>query len=78
MAGSQKPTVEIEGGADQREVGEYLRENTVLRPRAQLLAVTPVVRIAEHLLEKESRLLKITHAGQALNVQNERIENVPS
>src|SRR5262245_51720591 len=70
MAGCGQASIEIVGGADQRQVSKGLREvSEMLRPRAELLAVQPeMVGIAEHLLEEEPRLLKIPHAGEALDV----------
>src|SRR5262249_52224070 len=61
---------EIEGGADQCQVRERLREVAeVLRLRAQLLAIQPeVVGVAEHLLEEEPRLLQVPHPGETLDV----------
>src|SRR5205809_2570830 len=70
VAGGREPPVEIERGADQREVREGLREVAeVLRLRAELLAVeSQVVGVAEHLLEEESRLVQIAHARETFHV----------
>src|SRR5436309_7079048 len=70
MAGGREPAVEIEGGADERQVRERLGEVAeVLCLRTQLLAVqSEVIGVAEHLLEEEPRLLQIPHAGEALDV----------
>src|SRR4029453_10196982 len=70
VAGRREPPVEIVGGADQRQMREGLRKVAeVLRPQSQLLTVKPqVIRIAKHLLEEETRLVKIAHAGYALDV----------
>src|SRR5262245_11540902 len=59
-ARGREPAVEVERRTDQREVGERLREVAeVLPTMAELLAVEPqVVRVAEHLLEEEARLLE--------------------
>src|SRR5207245_7957595 len=68
VAGGGEPAVQVVGGADERQVGEGLgKVAEVLGLRAQLLAVqAQVVGVAEHLLEEESRLLQIPHAGEAL------------
>ena len=57
---ARQPPVEVEGGADERQVGEGLREVAeVLAALAELLAVEPeVVGVAEHLLEVEPRLAR--------------------
>src|SRR5215469_1869896 len=70
VASGRQPPVEIEGGADERQVRERLREVAeVLRLKAELLAVQPqVIGVAEHLLEEETRLVQVTHAGEALDV----------
>src|SRR5438477_3840404 len=70
VAGGREPPVEIERGADQREVREGLREVAeVLRLRAQLLAVeSQVVGVPEHLLEEESRLVQVAHARETLHI----------
>ena len=61
---AESPPVEVEGCADQREMGEGLREvPEVLTTVAELLAVeAEVVRVAEHLLEVVARLLEFTEA----------------
>src|SRR5215467_5358354 len=55
VAGSGEAAVEIEGGADEGQVREGLREVAeVLRLKPELLAVQPqVIGVAEHLLEEE-------------------------
>src|SRR5262249_22022620 len=70
VAGGRQPAVEIEGGADERQVRERLGEVAeVLRLGAELLAVQPeVIGVAEHLLEEEARLVQVPHAGEALDV----------
>ena len=70
MAGGGEPSIEIEGGADQRQVRERLREVAeVLCLGAELFAVQPeVIGVAEHLLEDEARLVQVTHARQALDI----------
>src|SRR5215468_1874593 len=70
VAGGRQPPVEIESSADERQVRERLREVAeVLRLKAELLAVQPqVIGEAEHLLEEETRLVQVTHAGEALDV----------
>src|SRR5215467_6971827 len=70
VASGRQPPVEIEGGADERQVRERLREVAeVLRLKAELLAVQPqVIGVAEHLIEEETRLVQVTHAGEALDV----------
>src|SRR6266542_492861 len=70
VAGGREPSVEIEGGADERQVRERLGEVAkVLRLGAQLLAVQPqVIGVAEHFLEEEPRLVQVPHAGEALDV----------
>src|SRR5437762_6585654 len=70
MAGGGEPAVEIEGGADQRQVRERLREVAeVLCLGAELFAVQPeVIGVAEHLLEDEARLVQVAHARQALDI----------
>src|SRR5713101_8587487 len=57
VAGGRETAVEIEGGADERQVRERLGEVAeVLRLRAQLLTVqSQVIGVAEHLLEEEPR-----------------------
>ena len=57
VAGGREPAVEVVGGADEREVREGLREVAeVLAAWTELLGVqAEVVRVAEHLLEDESR-----------------------
>src|SRR5215813_2208132 len=70
VASGRQPPVEIEGSADERQVRERLREVAeVLRLKAELLAVQPqVIGVAKHLLEKETRLVQVTHAREALDV----------
>src|SRR5262249_33650582 len=57
--------VEVDRGADQREVGEGLREvPEQLAGRPDLLRVeAQVVRVREHLLEHEPRLVEPSGAG---------------
>src|SRR5713101_1250772 len=65
---SSQLAVEVEGGADQREVGERLREV------AEQLAGAPdllgeeaeMVRVGEHLVEDEQRLVQPARAGKRL------------
>ena len=59
VAGGRESAVEIEGGADERQVRERLGEVAeVLRLGTELLAVqAQVTGVAEHLLEEEPRLL---------------------
>src|SRR5215831_18375100 len=56
VAGDRQPAIEIEGGADERQVRERLRKVAeVLGLKAELLAVQPqVIGVAEHLLEEEA------------------------
>src|SRR5262245_13644982 len=70
VAGSREPSVEIEGGADEREVCEGLREVAeVLRLGPELLAVQPkVIGVPEHLFEEEPRLVQVPHTRKALDV----------
>src|SRR5215831_19888395 len=70
VAGDGEAAVEIEGGADERQVREGLREVAeMLRLKTQLLAVQPeVIGVAEHFLEEEPRLVQVPHAGKALDV----------
>ncbi|GAA3120699.1 hypothetical protein GCM10020254_79850 [Streptomyces goshikiensis] len=67
---SAQRAVEVEGGADQREVGEGLGEVAQLfSGRADLLREqTEVVGVGEHLLEGEPGLLQPARAGQRLHV----------
>src|SRR5262245_31138366 len=66
----RQSTVEVEGGADESQVSECLREVAeVLAALAELLAVEPeVVGIAEHLLEVEPGPLEIAEAREAFHV----------
>src|SRR5438034_7211863 len=61
-------TVQIEGGADQRQVREGLREVAeLLARRPDLLRVqADVVRVGEHLLERQSRLVEPPGASERL------------
>src|SRR5262245_14661176 len=61
--------VEVVGRADERQVGERLREvPQVLAAGTQLLAVeADVVGVAQHLLEEEPGLLEIARPGDALD-----------
>src|SRR5262245_18841219 len=70
MAGGRQSTVEIEGGADERQVRERLGEVAeVLRLVTELLAVEPeVIRVAQHLLEEEARFVQVAHAREALDI----------
>src|SRR5215471_14791802 len=69
VAGSRETPVEIEGGADERQVCERLGEVAeVLRLGPELLAVQPqVIGVAEHLLEEQPCLGQIPHPGEALD-----------
>jgi len=80
MPRSREPPVQIVGGPDQRQEREGLREIAEeLCPRAQLLTLqSHVIRIANHLVEEEPRLVEIAHARETLDVQKEHMENVPS
>src|SRR6188474_2631807 len=70
VPGGGQPAVEIESGADERQVCEGLRKVAqVLRLRPELLAIeSEMIGVAEHLLEEEAGLLQITHARQALDI----------
>src|SRR5215468_11958636 len=70
VAGGGEAAVEIEGGADEGQVREGLREVAeVLRLKPELLAVqSQVTGVAEHLLEEEPRLVQVAHAGEALDI----------
>src|SRR6266852_8455486 len=70
VAGGRESAVEIEGGADERQMRERLRKVAeVLCLGAQLLAVQPqVIGVAEHFLEEEPRLVQVPHAREALDV----------
>jgi hypothetical protein len=70
VSGNREAAVEIERGADQREVGKGLREVAeVLGAWPQFLAIqSEVIRVAEHLLEEKARLLHIPHSGETLDV----------
>src|SRR5262245_64510457 len=65
-AGIRELAVDGVGGADQPEVRERLREVAqVLAVGTELLGVEPdVVRVPEHLLEHEPRLLRVARAGE--------------
>jgi uncharacterized membrane protein YccC len=71
-AGRRSPqgAVQIVGGADQRQVGEGLREVAErVAGRADLLRVEPeVVRVGEHLLERQPRLVQPPGARERLDV----------
>src|SRR5215813_12745691 len=71
VASGRQPPVEIEGGADERQVRERLREVAeVLRLKAELLAVQPqVIGVAEHLLEEETRRVQ----GRGADMLKERL-----
>src|SRR5215469_2196469 len=62
--------VEVERGADQRQVGEGLREVALLLAgTADLLGVqAQVVGVGEHLLEGQPCLVKSPGAGERLDV----------
>src|SRR5262245_4831835 len=66
---SSELAVEVVGGADQCEVREGLREVAELFAcRADLLGVEPdVVRVAEHLLEGQPRLVEPPRARECLD-----------
>src|SRR5262245_39983736 len=70
VAGDRQPAVEIESGADERQMRERLREVAeMLRLKAELLAVEPLmIGVPEHLLEEKACLLQVSHAGEALDV----------
>jgi|SRR5262245_45801143 len=70
VAGGGEAAVEIEGGADEGQVREGLKEVAeVLRLKPELLAVQPqVISVAEHLLEEEPRLVQVAHAGETLDM----------
>lgn len=70
VPGDREPPVEIECGADEREVRERLREvPEVLSLGAELFAVeADVVRVPEHLFEEEARLVQVPHPRQTLDV----------
>src|SRR5262249_19967199 len=70
VPGGRQSTVQIEGGTDEGQVRERLREVAqVLRLKAELLTVQPqVIRVAEHLLEEEPCLLQVAHPGEALDI----------
>src|SRR5215831_14672469 len=70
VAGRREPSVEIEGGADERQMSESLRKVAkVLRLGPELLAIQPqMIGVPEHLLEEQPCLLEISHAGEALDV----------
>src|SRR6187549_4027741 len=67
MSRRREPAVQVVGRADQRQVGERLREvPEVLRARAELLAVeADVVRVSEHLLHEVPRLEHVAFPRQA-------------
>ena len=69
-AAQPERAVEVEGGADQRQVGERLREVAErLAGRADLLGVEPeVVGVGEHLLEGQPRLVEPPGARERLDV----------
>ena len=69
-AGLAELSIQVEGGVDQREVGERLGEVPERLPgEADLLRVEPdVVRVGEHLLEREPRLVDASRARQRLDV----------
>src|SRR5215213_11339788 len=61
--------VDVDGGADQGQVGERLWEVPErLAGWADLLGVQPeVVRVSEHLLERQARLVEAAGAGERLD-----------
>src|SRR2546430_858547 len=61
--------VEVDGGVDQRQVGEGLREVADLAPtRVDLLRVQPdVVGVRQHLLEGVLGLFQTSSAGQRVH-----------
>jgi len=63
-------TVEVERGADQRQVGQRLGEVPwLLSGAADLLGIQAyVVGVGEHLLEREPRLVEAPGAGERLAV----------
>src|SRR5262245_55456906 len=65
-AGIRELAVDGVGGADQPEVRERLRKVAqVLGVGTELLGVEPdLVRVPEHLLEHEPRLLRVARAGE--------------
>ncbi|HSL49013.1 MAG TPA: hypothetical protein VK878_08085 [Candidatus Deferrimicrobiaceae bacterium] len=70
----------IGGSTDERQVSERLRDVSEMFPSsAEFLAVEPeVVRVAEHLLEDEARLLEIAEPDRHSTYQNEHMLKVPS
>src|SRR2546422_4395292 len=70
VAGSSQLAVEVVGGADQREVGERLREVAEqLAGAPDLLGVeAEMVRVGEHLVEDEQCLVQPARAGKRLDV----------
>jgi hypothetical protein len=62
--------VEVDGGVDERQVGERLGEVAeLLAGEADLLGVqAEVVGVGEHLLQRQPRLLQPTRAGQRVHV----------
>ena len=70
MPAGRQPPIQLVGGADQRHVGERLREIAeMLTAMADLLREEPqVIGVAEHLLEQEARLLQVARPCQALDV----------
>src|SRR5262249_4915452 len=70
QSSSAQIPVEAEGGADQREVRERLGEvSELLAARADLLGVeAEVVRVREHLLEGQPRLVHPAGARERLDV----------
>ena len=66
---SAELAVQIEGGADQRQMGEGLREVAkLLTRRPDLLRVQPqVVCIAEHLFEDQSGLVEPAGPGEGFH-----------
>src|SRR5260370_39568023 len=72
--------VEVERGADQRQVGQRLGEvPLLLSGAADLLGIQAcVVGVGEHLLERQPRLVEAPARASASAYQNQHAEKVPS
>ena len=78
--GLAEGAVEVERGADQRQVGECLREVALLvAGAADLLGVqAEVVGVGEHLLEGQPRVVDAPARARASTHQKEQREKVAS